>query len=79
MYLSLATLSLAIASALSAPAADDVTSWLSQEIAHQSGVAYKGLFANIHPEGTAPGVVIASPSNQVNATDNNYWFHWKRE
>jgi hypothetical protein len=59
--------------------ADDVSQWLSNEVAPKSGVAWNRLFANIHPAGTVRGIVIASPSNKANATDNDYYYHWKRE
>ncbi len=58
---------------------EDVSQWLRMETSDKNSVAYRGLLANIHPPSTVPGVVIASPSNQVNATDNNYFFHWKRD
>lgn len=60
-------------------AGDDVAEWLAQEAALGSGIAYTGLLANINPPGTVKGVVIASPSNKVNETDNDYFYHWKRE
>jgi glucoamylase len=38
-------------------------------------VARERLFLNIHPPGTAPGIVIASPSRQ----DPDYRYHWTRD
>ena len=35
----------------------------------QEGKAWKGLLANIHPEGAAEGCVVASPSKVL----PNYW------
>lgn len=35
----------------------------------QEGKAWKGLLANIHPEGTVPGCVVASPSKVL----PDYW------
>lgn len=78
LLLSLVSL-ISYANAVPTGKTDDVSQWLMSEAIPNTGVAYKGLLANIHPAGTTNGVVIASPSNQVNATDNNYFFHWKRE
>ncbi|KAJ3109296.1 glycoside hydrolase 15 protein [Phlyctochytrium planicorne] len=36
------------------------------------------LFANIHPAGTLPGVVVAAPKNQP-TTPQNYFYHWIRD
>ena len=35
----------------------------------------KKLFANLSPEGTRAGTVVASPSR----SNPNYWFHWTRD
>ncbi|GAA5954640.1 hypothetical protein JCM21900_006089 [Sporobolomyces salmonicolor] len=37
--------------------------------------AWKRLLANIHPEGTAPGSVVASPSK----AKPDYWYEWTRD
>ena len=76
MYL----LTLFLSLVYSAPtASNDVADWLSMETTIGSGLAFKNLFGNIHPAGTSPGVVIASPSTKLNATDNNYFFFWVRD
>ena len=49
----------------------NLTDWLISEKA----IAQRLLFANIEPQGTAPGIVIASPSRQ----EPNYYFHWVRD
>lgn len=41
----------------------------------QSVMAQQRLFANISPEGTLKGTVVASPSRQ----DPDYFFHWTRD
>ena len=40
----------------------DVGDWLAQETSSGTGIAYKCMFDNISPNGTAPGVVVASMS-----------------
>ncbi|RKO84735.1 Six-hairpin glycosidase-like protein [Blyttiomyces helicus] len=45
--------------------------WLEREVA----VAWERLLANIHPDGTAVGVVVASPSRE----HPNYWYTWTRD
>ena len=57
----------------------DVHDWLLKETDFQNGLATLRLLANIHPQGTKAGVVIASPSNQLNQTSTNYFYHWIRE
>lgn len=41
----------------------------------QSRIAKDRMFRNISPQGTVPGVVIASPSRR----DPNYYYHWIRD
>jgi glucoamylase len=38
-------------------------------------VMVEKMLANIHPDETLPGIVVASPSKQ----DPDYWFHWERD
>jgi glucoamylase len=49
----------------------DFESWLRQ----QNTYSLEKLKDNIHPQGTLPGVVVASPSKQ----DPDYWYHWTRD
>ncbi|KAM0754204.1 hypothetical protein T439DRAFT_323080 [Meredithblackwellia eburnea MCA 4105] len=37
--------------------------------------SWKGLLANIHPEGAVPGCVVASPSK----VKPDYWYQWTRD
>lgn len=55
----------------SAWAKNEFEQWLDR----QERISWDRLKANIHPEGTVPGVVIASPSRQ----DPDYFFHWVRD
>ncbi len=49
----------------------DIEPWIRM----QSQRSISLLIKNIHPEGSAPGAVVASPS-RVNP---DYWFHWTRD
>jgi len=44
-------------------------------IEKQTHTAWKRLLANIHPQGTSPGCVVASPSRAL----PNYWYQWTRD
>ncbi|BGP42037.1 hypothetical protein JCM10449v2_006039 [Rhodotorula kratochvilovae] len=44
-------------------------------IARQTPVAWTRLLANIHPEGSSPGCVVASPSKAL----PDYWYEWTRD
>lgn len=48
-----------------------LNNWL--ETAYTESIT--GLFNNIHPEGSVPGVVVASTSK----SSPNYWYHWTRD
>ncbi|KAJ3163314.1 glycoside hydrolase 15 protein [Geranomyces variabilis] len=50
---------------------DDLDAWL----ARQTEFAVEGLLANISPEGTKRGVVVAATSRD----HPNYWYHWTRD
>lgn len=44
-------------------------------IAKQTPTAWTRLLANIHPAGTLPGCVVASPSKAL----PDYWYEWTRD
>lgn len=48
---------------------------LDQWVILQSATSWERLTANISPPGTAPGVVLASPSRR----DPDYYYHWVRD
>lgn len=48
---------------------------LNQWIINQEQISAKKLLANIHPAGTIPGVVVASPQKK----DPDYFKHWIRD
>ena len=47
------------------------SAWMDSEATR----SFQGLFANIEPTGTAPGIVIASPQR----AGPNYFYHWIRD
>lgn len=48
---------------------------LEEFIARQTPFAWERLTANIFPEGTTPGCVVASPSKAL----PDYWYQWTRD
>lgn len=71
--LTVASLTLAglVSVAKAAPRGDTLNQWIQG----QFRVSTLALLKNISPAGTAPGVVVASPSRQ----DPDYYFHWVRD
>lgn len=49
----------------------DLQNWVENE----KGIASKNMYANISPQGAAPGAVVASPSQ----SNPNYFKHWIRD
>lgn len=39
----------------------------------ETPIAWQRLLKNVHPKGTAPGCVVASPSKAKNSQEPNYW------
>ena len=50
---------------------EDIEKWLQAQVPYSE----KNVLANIHPQGTQPGVVVAATSR----TNPPYFFHWIRE
>ncbi|GAA6014992.1 hypothetical protein JCM10207_008696 [Rhodosporidiobolus poonsookiae] len=48
---------------------------LSDFIGKQTSTAWAKLLANVHPDGTEPGCVVASPSKAL----PDYWYEWTRD
>lgn len=48
---------------------------LEDFIARETAFAWERLLDNIHPEGTMPGCVVASPSRAL----PDYWYQWTRD
>ena len=48
---------------------------LDQFVQRQSRISLNNLLANVHPKGTAPGCVVASPSKYK----PDYWYQWTRD
>ena len=48
---------------------------LDQWLDHSKPISFQNLLANISPAGTAPGTVVASPSQN----QPDYWYHWVRD
>ncbi|SCV71672.1 BQ2448_3260 [Microbotryum intermedium] len=54
----------------------DPKNWeLQRWIDWEEKVAWKRLLENVHPEGTAEGCVVASPSREA----PDYWYEWTRD
>ncbi|GJN92581.1 hypothetical protein Rhopal_005611-T1 [Rhodotorula paludigena] len=48
---------------------------LEDFLAKQAGTAWQRLLDNVHPEGSSPGCVVASPSKAL----PDYWYEWTRD
>lgn len=51
------------------PPVQPIEDWINK----QEPIAWAKLQKNIHPKGTAPGCVVASPSRAKNSQEPNYW------
>lgn len=51
------------------PSAEPIQAWIDK----QEPIAWTKLQKNIHPKGTAPGCIVASPSRATNKLEPNYW------
>ncbi|GAA5969633.1 hypothetical protein JCM11641_008186 [Rhodosporidiobolus odoratus] len=48
---------------------------LDEFVEQEKKVAWNRLLENVHPEGTSPGCVVASPSKAL----PDYWYEWTRD